>query len=104
MNQIHMVAITIENRVETIYTKLNNIDSNNEYPPYTINNVKCGSIIVLNVIGCEYSDDVVDIDSGGILIASCKSSSNDNSGRWTNMYIFKAPTTANVDCNILIDA
>lgn len=102
-NIAHIAATIVENGVETIYTRMSNIDSDSEYPPYTIYNVKCGSAIILNVAKCIYSDYMVDIDSGGVFVESCKSSSNDLDSHWTQMFVFKAPVIANANCNLIID-
>jgi hypothetical protein len=102
-NIAHIAATIVENGVETIYTRMSDIDSDSEYPPYTIYNVKCGSAIVLNVANCRYSDYLANIDSGGILVESCKSSLIDRFDHWTQMFVFKAPVIANANCNILLD-
>ena len=92
-----LVATVVEDGVEKPYVR-----SRNELVcEDTIQNVKCGSIIVV-ILSCDTGIPYIEVTEGAALVKT-DSHSNSFDGRIPIMFIFTAPVTAGVHATIIAD-
>lgn len=100
---LEIIATVVDNGVETPYVSLYNNGYNDTTPPYTISNVKCGSIITVVLSTSKSTEPYVETDNGSTLIKACYIGDAQFDGERTIVYVFLAPTTAGVSSTIVAD-
>ena len=102
--ELEIIATTVVNGVETPYIFLHDVvEGNTTSPPYTIENVKCGSIITIVRSEAFSAVPYVETNNGSTLIKACRISWSASTGEAALMYVFTAPTIANVHSTITVD-
>lgn len=100
---MQMVATLVIDGIETIYTTEGDHNAHN-YPPITLNNVKCGSAIVVEIPGSIVAlcDVFIEADYDDAVVKMYTSSNKDRTDYYTNTFVFRAPTVANANSTIFI--
>lgn len=90
---MEIIATTVNNGIEGHYVFLHEYNGNRTTPPYTISNIKCGSVITVITTDANAGTEAdYELDNGSSFIQGCRLSSQSAVGRWPFVHVFTAPT------------
>lgn len=104
---LEIIATTIKDGIETPCVMLRDaVREESSSQPYTISNVKCGSVITVIQNAADTDTPYVETDNGSTLIKACRVNYQAVPNMPNNFvlaFVFTAPTTAGVHSNIIAD-